>query len=102
MSVSVILLVLGPNTSTSPWFDYTRMMIILLGICLLAVVAMRIILPRLTGLRAPTSNHIQVFARCPLEPHKTLYVVKAGRTMVLLGTSAQSVQFLASVNADDF
>jgi flagellar biogenesis protein FliO len=62
----------------------------------------KVLLPRLTGLATPASNQINVFARCPLEPRKTLYLVRAGKSVVLLAASAEAVHFMTTLNPEDF
>ena len=91
-----------PALPTSMWFDYARTLLVLGGICVLALVAVKVVLPRLTGSTAASSNHIQVFARYPLEPRKTLYLVRAGKTVVFLASSAESVQLMTTLKAEDF
>jgi flagellar biogenesis protein FliO len=87
---------------TSMWPDYAKTLLILVGICLLALVAVKVLLPRLTSLATPASNQIQVFARYPLDPRKTLYLVRAGKSIVLLATSAEAVHFMTTLNPEDF
>lgn len=91
-----------PALSTNMWLDYTKMLLVLIGICLLAFVGVKVLLPKLTGFVSPASQHIQVFAKCPLEPRKTLYLVRAGKTVVLLASSADAVQFMSTLNPEDF
>jgi flagellar biogenesis protein FliO len=77
-------------------------LLVLVGICVLALVAVKVVLPRLTGSATSSSNHIQVFARYPLEPRKTLYLVRAGKAVVLLASSAESIHLMTTLKADDF
>jgi flagellar biogenesis protein FliO len=93
------------ETSAQPasiWIDYARTLLVLGGICVLAIVVVKVVLPRLTGSAASSSNHIQVFARYPLEPRKTLYLVRAGKAVVLLASSAESVHLMTTLKAEDF
>lgn len=91
-----------PALPTSMWFDYAKTLLVLGGICLLALVAVKVLLPRLTGAATSTSSHIQVFARYPLEPRKTLYLVRTGKAVVLLASSAEGVHMMTTFNAEDF
>lgn len=87
---------------TSMWFDYAKTLLVLAGICLLALAVVKFLLPRLTGMAAAASNHLQVLARYPLEPRKTLYMVRAGKTVVLLAASTEAVHFMTALNPEDF
>jgi flagellar biogenesis protein FliO len=87
---------------TSMWSDYAKMLLILLGVCLLALVVVKLLIPRIAGLAPSTSNHIQLFARYPLEPRKMLYLVRAGKAVVLLASSGDSVHYMTSLSPEDF
>jgi flagellar biogenesis protein FliO len=102
MSVSYFAVFEAPISPASMWVDYAKTLLVLIGICLLALVVMKVLLPRLTGFAKPASNHIQVFARCPLEPRKTLYLVRTGKTVVLLAASTEAVHFMTTLNSEDF
>jgi flagellar biogenesis protein FliO len=91
-----------PALPTSMWLDYARTLLVLGGICVLALVAVKFVLPRLSGSANPSSGYIQVFARYPLEPRKTLYLVRAGKAVVLLASSAESIQLMTTLKAADF
>lgn len=100
--MSYFALLETPALPTSMWFDYARTLLVLGGICVIALLAAKVVLPRLTGSATASSNHIQVFARYPLEPRKTLYLVRAGKAVVLLASSAESVQLMTTLKAEDF
>ena len=102
MSVSYFAAFEGPASPASMWVDYAKTLLVLIGICLLALVVVKILLPRLTGFAKSATNHIQVFARYPLEPRKTLYLVRTGKTVVLLAASAEAVHFMTTLNSEDF
>jgi flagellar biogenesis protein FliO len=102
MSVLYLAIFEAPASSTSMWLDYAKTLLVLVGICLLAIVAVKVLLPRLTGFATPSSNHIHVFARYLLEPRKTLYLVKTGKTVVLLAASAEAVHFMTTLDPEDF
>lgn len=87
---------------TNMWLDYAKTLLVLAGICLLALFAVKILLPKLTGFAAPASSHINVFAKYPLEPRKTLYLVRTGKVVVLLATSGEAVHFMTTLNSEDF
>jgi flagellar biogenesis protein FliO len=84
------------------WVDYAKTLLVLVGICLIALVAVKMLVPRLKGLAMPASSSINVFARYPLEPRKTLYLVKAGKDVVLLATAGETVQFMTTLDPDGF
>lgn len=76
------------------------MLLALGGVLVLAYVMLRVGLPRVFGMRAAQGGPIQVVARYPLEPKKTLYLVKTGTQVFLIGTSESQVQFLTAVPPD--
>jgi len=84
------------------WLDYAKTLLVLGAILILAFVAVRFWIPRFAGFRALSSEHIEVFARYSLEPRKTLYVVRAGKAMILLASSEQDVQFMTALDPGDF
>jgi flagellar biogenesis protein FliO len=86
----------------SLWGDYVKTIVILIGICLLAVGALKFLGPRLRANTGSLSGGIRVLARQALEPRKTLYVVRAGHTTMLIATSGESVHFMTLVDQTDF
>jgi flagellar biogenesis protein FliO len=102
MSTFCLAMFEAPALPTSMWLDYAKTLLVLVGICLLALVAVKVLLPKLTGLATPASNQIHVFARYPLEPRKTLYLVRTGKSVVLLAASAEAVHFMTTLNPEDF
>jgi flagellar biogenesis protein FliO len=85
------------------WLDYARLMLVLGGILIVAFLGVRYWLPRMAGgLRAVSSGPIQVLAQFSLEPRRTLYVVRSGRSTMLLGSSESGVQFMTALDPADF
>jgi len=81
--------------------QYIGVVLALGGVLLLAYVLLRVGLPRLFGMRTSSGGPIQVVARYPLEPKKTLYLLRIGTQVFLIGTSESQVQFLTSLAADN-
>ncbi len=79
--------------------EYLKVIAILAGIAVFALVALRLWLPRLAAIRATASGPMQIACRLALEPRKTLYIVRAGSEYVLLAASEAGVQFLGPVDA---
>lgn len=102
MQILCLLIFEAVSTSTTIWFDYAKMLFVLVGVCLLALVVVKVLLPRLTGFSASAQDHIHIFARYPLEPKKTLYLVKTGKVVVVLATSGDAVHFMTTMNSEDF
>jgi flagellar biogenesis protein FliO len=86
----------------SLWGDYMKTIVILIGICLSAVGALKFLRPRLRGNTGSSSQRIRVLARQALEPRKNLYVVRAGHATMLIATSGESVHFMTLVERTDF
>ncbi len=87
--------------SNSQMFQYVEVLLALAGVLVLAYVLLRIVLPRMLGLRASGRGPIQVLARYPLEPRKTLYLVKTGAQVFLIGTAENQVQYLTAIDAEN-
>ena len=102
MSILCLLMFEITVAPTILWLDYARMLLVLIGICLLALVMVKVLLPKFTSFAAPAPKHIHVLARYPLEPRKTLYLVKTGKTVVFLATSGEAVHFMTTLSSDDF
>ena len=90
------------NPAPISWGEYARLMLVLCGILALAVVAIRFWLPKLSMWNKSVSGPIEICARLPLEPRRTLYIVKAANSYILLASSEAGVQHLAALNADEF
>lgn len=89
------------NPAPIGWGEYARLMLVLCGILALAVVAIRFWLPKMSMWNKSASGPIEICARLPLEPRKTLYIVKAANSYMLLASSEAGVQHLASLSADE-
>jgi flagellar biogenesis protein FliO len=86
----------------SLWGDYVKTIVILIGICLFAVGALKFLGPRLRANAGTSSGGIRILARQALEPRKNLYVVRAGNTTMLIATSGETVHFMTLVERADF
>jgi len=82
--------------------DYFRLMLVLGGILLLAFVAIRFWIPKLMPWNRPSPGPLQIWAKLPLEPQKTLYIIKAGKSLLLVASSEAGMQYMLSLNAEDF
>jgi flagellar biogenesis protein FliO len=80
--------------------DYVKLMLVLAGIVALAYAALRLWLPKLSGLQQQAKGPIQVLARMPLEPRKNLYIIKAGADYLLVGTAENSVHMISPLQAE--
>ena len=84
----------------SPLMDFVKTMAMLGGILALVWAALRLWLPRLAGPAASAANPIEIVARRPLEPRKTLYVVRVGKTTLLVAAAGEAVTLLDHVECD--
>jgi flagellar biogenesis protein FliO len=87
---------------SSGWLDYAKTLLVLGGVSVLAIVAARFWLPRLRRTSTSRSNDIQVLAQCSFEPKRSLYVVRAGKQVVLLGSSESGIHFMTTLDLSDF
>ena len=85
---------------TGQALELVRLLFILAAVVLLAYVAVRHWLPRVTGLTNLEAGPIQILARTPLEPKKTLYLLKVGSEILLVGTSENQLQFLKALDPE--
>jgi flagellar protein FliO/FliZ len=77
--------------------SYLEILLALAGVLVLAYVTLRYGLPWLSGVRPNNSGPIQVVARYPLEARKTLYLVKTGSQVFLIGTSENKMEYLTTI-----
>lgn len=84
-------------TINTPIAEYIEVMLVLGSVLALAYVTLRFVLPRFFGLRPYGAGPIQTVARYPLEPRKTLYLVKVGSEVFLISTSEGQVGYLTAI-----
>ena len=85
---------------TGQALQIVRVLFILAAVVLLAYVAVRHWLPRLTGIKNLGAGPIKVLTRTPLEPKKTLYLLQIGPEVLLVGTSEDQIHFLKSLDPE--
>jgi len=77
--------------------QYVEVLFALLGVLLLAFITLKVILPRIFDMGTPDRGPIQVLARYPLEPRRTLYLVEVASEVFLIATGESGVTYLAAV-----
>jgi flagellar biosynthetic protein FliO len=80
-------------------FSYLKLVFVLGAILILAYLSVRFWLPRLSGLRSSSAGPIQIAGRLPIEPRKTLYIIRTGQECFLIGTSDNDIHYLTSLNS---
>ena len=93
----------GQASTFAPALQFLEVASALALVLVVAWLVLKFGLSRLSGFKAPSGGAIEMVARYPLEPRKTLYIVRAGAEMMLIGTSESQVHFLAGLspaNAD--
>lgn len=77
----------GAGLGTNILLDLLRTLLALAGVCLLAWVGARWLASRGFGVpqSGPTAS-VRVLRRIALEPRKSLYLVQAGKRVLLIGT----------------
>jgi flagellar biogenesis protein FliO len=100
-----ILAVPGPadrlGSISSQIVQYVEVLLGLAGVLVLAFLTLRIGLPWFFQTRGQNNGPIEVVARHFLEPKKTLYLVKAGSQMFLVGTGENQVQYLTAITEEN-
>ena len=74
----------------------TKTVLVLIGVCLLAFAGLRW-LAKLHGQRAV--GQMQVLAKLPLEPRRSMFVVKVGERGLIVGTSESGMNALGELTA---
>lgn len=100
--MAALTLIMDTAPSVNLWADYAKTMSVLAGICLLAMAAVKIVLPRWKGRIGSSPDLIRVLATRQLQPKKALHVVKAGETFVLVATSGDAVHFMTELDGSSF
>jgi len=77
--------------------QYVVVLVALAGVLVLAFVTLKVILPRMFGMRSPARGPIRVLANYALEPRRTLYLVEVASEVFLLATGESGVSYLAAV-----
>ena len=81
---------------------FVKMMGALVVVCILAVVILRYVVPKLGAYKRYSSNqHMQIIARHHLDQKKNLYIVKIGTKYALIGASDHNVNFLMDLKRED-
>jgi len=83
---------------SSQIYDYFKLLLVLAGVLLLAILTVRYWLPRLTGVTHAAAGPIRVVSRFALEPRKNLYILKVGDDSFLIGTSESEIFYLTSLD----
>jgi len=77
-------------------FMLLKLVAILAGICGLAWLSLRWLLPKFYGSASPAgTRHIQVIEHHRLDPHRGLLLVQVGEEAFLLAASERDIRFLA-------
>jgi flagellar biogenesis protein FliO len=74
-------------------------LIVLVVVCVAAFVAVRVFGRLLAGGRARGAHLLDVVARVPLEPRRSLYVVAVAGKTLLVGTSEMGLSVLSELDA---
>jgi pyruvate dehydrogenase E2 component (dihydrolipoamide acetyltransferase) len=77
-----------------------KLFLILAGICGVAWLSLRWILPRLYGSQGGEVRHIKVLEHYRLDNHRSLFLVSVAGESVLLAASERGIHFLTRVEAD--
>jgi flagellar biosynthetic protein FliO len=77
---------------------FIKMIAGLILVLALAILLIRVVLPRTRLGRMRRAGWAQVIGHYPLEPHRNLYVVKVLERYLLLGSSEHSVNLVAELS----
>ena len=88
------------ETSSLLW-STLKMLIVLVLVCLIAIFTLRFFLPKLSGFRTEEGDFIQILRRIPLEPRKSIFLIRVGERYHLLGVADQNVNHLMEVPLEE-
>ncbi len=77
-----------------------KLLLILAGICGLAWLSLRWILPRLYGPQGGDARHIRILENYRLDNHRSLFLVNVAGEILLLAASERGLHFLTRVEKD--
>lgn len=72
--------------------------VVLVGVCIAAVVVMKVVGRFLTTGRMRGAHLLDIVARLPLEPRRSLYVVEVAGKTLLVGTSEMGLSVLSELD----
>jgi flagellar protein FliO/FliZ len=92
----------GPGATTSGAYGelLATSLIVLVGVCVLAFVVVRLARRYLGAPRGAGAGMLDVVARVPLEPRRSLYVVEVAGKALLVGTSEMGLTVLSELDRD--
>lgn len=76
-------------------------LLVLVGVCIAAFVIVRVFGRVLATGRTRGAHLLDVVARVPLEPRRSLYVVEVAGKTLLVGTSEMGLNVLSELDADE-
>lgn len=88
-------------TINTPIAEYIQVLLVLGGVLALAYALLKFGLPRFFQQRVHADGPIQMVARYPLEPKKSIYLIRVGSQVFLLGTSEGQVEYLTGVEPEN-
>lgn len=90
----------GATTSGAYGELLATSLLVLVGVCVLAFVVVRVARRYLGAPRGAGAGMLDVVARVPLEPRRSLYVVEVAGKALLVGTSEMGLTVLSELDRD--
>jgi flagellar biosynthetic protein FliO len=90
----------GATTSGAYGELLATSLLVLVGVCVLAFVLVRVARRYLGAPRGAGAGMLDVVARVPLEPRRSLYVVEVAGKALLVGTSEMGLTVLSELDRD--
>lgn len=87
------------STSAIGWW-LAKTVLVLGAVCLLVYLTLRLLQRRLGG--ASGARRLEVVERLPLDARRSVYVVRAGSKVLLVGSGERDVQLLAELDPDEW
>lgn len=88
--------------TSSLWIEYLKLIFVLGGVVLAAWLVLRFWLPSVAGrVKGGAEGPLEVIAHQSLEPRKTLFIVRAGSSLLLLGSSEAGLAVLERLDPED-
>ncbi|MDB4963991.1 MAG: hypothetical protein JWP01_3990 [Myxococcales bacterium] len=91
----------GPGAAASYGDLLITSLVVLVGVCIAAFVVVKLVGRFLATGRVRGAHLLDVIARLPLEPRRSLYVVEVAGKTLLVGTSEMGLSVLSELDAGE-
>lgn len=91
-----------PEPSIDFSWLFIKVVLAMIVVCVTAYFGIKYLLPKGSFIKKSSRSEIEILERFPLEPRKSLYILKVGNRRVLIGTTENSVHSLLELEEKEF